>query len=471
MHRSIEPICQVIDDQVKLFHKSYPSYSDSRSGSVLPNDPHLRLLHRCLEYQRLVFSVWSRKASLEDEFRLVDYAVLHWPTHYLRCRDKLNGAKITVQFLNDAEVFTKWLELYTLHPKNRHRNVNFPTSPIEISSYFGFSAVVEHYLSTPLPKESYQRAMEFATERGEASILETLSKLGPFPQDLLRIASRHNQVECMKFLIAAGHDPNAFYGSEFSPFLEAACQGHTDAAIVMIENGADCNAVSMTQKLSSLQLASRIGNRELVEKLLHASANISSTDIRGYDALRYAAEGGFWLVVHKLLEHSAVMARNQTPDSMSQHDDKKYIDGEDNAGNTALHVAVRGGHSTVVKILLDKGANFETKNGIGYSPLHISCEMGFTKIFEQLMDAKSCKDTMSDALEAGPQWEDLFLTVSLAFWSWLLKVAILGLFDFSLIENLRSLEKNCSRLCFWPVSSDTWNRLSRFLSSIPNRAT
>lgn len=62
------------------------------------------------------------------------------------------------------------------------------------------------------------------------------------------------------------------------------------------------------------------------------------------------------------------------------------------AGDTALHIAARGGHLAVVNVLLDAGAEVDALNEMGWTPLFCAAynpelDCGFAPIVKRLIDA------------------------------------------------------------------------------------
>lgn len=103
---------------------------------------------------------------------------------------------------------------------------------------------------------------------------------------------------------------------------------------------------------TALMLAAKNGNSAIVNLLLSrlARTDLVSTGLfdRHNSALMLAAEGGFYDIVRSLLDASAP------------------IDQQNNHGATALNLAVFSGHTSIVRLLLDYGADLR------YLPRNIS---------------------------------------------------------------------------------------------------
>jgi ankyrin repeat protein/tetratricopeptide (TPR) repeat protein len=60
-----------------------------------------------------------------------------------------------------------------------------------------------------------------------------------------------------------------------------------------------------------------------------------------------------------------------------------------NVSDTALHAAVNGGNKAMVKLLIDRGAQVDARDGSNETPLHVAAGKGFKAIAELLLDAKA----------------------------------------------------------------------------------
>jgi ankyrin repeat protein len=178
-------------------------------------------------------------------------------------------------------------------------------------------------------------------------------------------------------------------GGAGTPLHKAAQDGQLIVAKFLQENGADINAVSKGG-YTPLSLAAQSGNRAMVEFLLRHGAD-NSIPIPFGTPLHVAAQNGFKAVAETLLAHgtdvnskdangntplfSAVSARNL---EMAKFliANKADVNSVANEGWTPLHSAVQTGQLKLVELLLQNGANTEAKvnapNFRGETALHLA---------------------------------------------------------------------------------------------------
>jgi len=247
----------------------------------------------------------------------------------------------------------------------------------------------------------------------------------------LTAACERGDVDRVRALIEAGHDPNCL--DDFGRLgLTAACRGgHLGCVRMLLELGADANAVEREDAFpdegrSPLAAAAEMGHLEVVELLLSVGARAETEESRtplalaaenGHtDVLRLVAATGVELdrpqgfYERTALGEAAVwgqgsaivclldLGANPTrPDvngvlplgaycgSVSGDRPSRRIiellvgagsdvDGQAEFGGTALHSAARWSGAEPVRALLELGADPHRLNDQGRTPLHEACE-------------------------------------------------------------------------------------------------
>jgi len=127
---------------------------------------------------------------------------------------------------------------------------------------------------------------------------------------------------------------------------EAARSGDAGCALVLLDTGAQVNAVS-GEGSTPLLLATTLGRADVLRVLLAWGAKPNSPSAAGAMPLHLAASFGHLECVAALLDAGADMTR-RTKD-----------------GHTALHLACWGGHDNVTQLLLQRGAFLEAVTNAG----------------------------------------------------------------------------------------------------------
>lgn len=108
--------------------------------------------------------------------------------------------------------------------------------------------------------------------------------------------------------------------------------------------------------------------KEISSKMLSRCKKIESLTVITQGRLWIAASKGYSDIVKFLIDI-----------------DNSQIDRADSRGVTPLLIASFNGHKGVVKILLEKGANFERKNDDGVNPLHAASENGHKSVVKLIL--------------------------------------------------------------------------------------
>ncbi len=171
----------------------------------------------------------------------------------------------------------------------------------------------------------------------------------------------------------------------YEDLIEAVKEGDTKKVKDFLEKGADVNAKD-NYGSTLLMIACREGWTDIAELLLEKGADVNAKNKHNdpLTALTYAARGGYEYIVELLVS--------------------KGVDQE--AKNFALGAAAWCGHTDVVEVLIDAGAEVNAYGG--YGALCGACHGGYTDVVEVLIDAGAevnVKDTAGNTALMVAAWE------------------------------------------------------------------
>jgi len=257
---------------------------------------------------------------------------------------------------------------------------------------------------------------------GREELNYTVQRGGSTP---LLFAARNGDVESTKLLLAAGADPNDSLPDGTSALVLAAHSGQGNVAIALLDKGADPNAIG--SGYTALHAAVLRSDLKLVKALLAHSAdpNIRMTkgtpvrrDTTDYNLLAPLVGSTPYLLAAKFLEPEIMrtliaggadlkitMPNGATPLMLAAGMGTSFeesrrginvidfgkvepesqvleavktmlalgadVNAANQAGDTALHTSAAWGHDAVVQFLADHGAEINTKNKAGLTPLAV----------------------------------------------------------------------------------------------------
>ena len=169
---------------------------------------------------------------------------------------------------------------------------------------------------------------------------------------VLQGAAKEGNLDAVGMLIEAGADVNALadYYNGSTALQAAAGGGHYSALEMLLKAGADVNAEpALISGRTALQAAAGGGHHIALDMLLKAGADVNAPPARsgGFTALQAAAGGGHQIALNMLLKAGA--------DVNAPHCEHH--------GRTALQAAAGGGHQTALDMLLKAGADVNSPSG------------------------------------------------------------------------------------------------------------
>jgi len=169
--------------------------------------------------------------------------------------------------------------------------------------------------------------------------------------DLVK-AVKFDDAKGVKSFLAQGFSPN-LTDENGNPLLLLAVKDRSYGVIevLLASKGMD---VDLSNKLGEtpLMIASINGDMPLVQTLV--SKKKALLDHIGWTPLHYACSKGQLEVAQYLISNGAL------------------VDSLNLGGTTPLMMAVQSGNELLVKLLLDKGANLQLRNGLGLSAIDIA---------------------------------------------------------------------------------------------------
>ncbi|MEQ2194518.1 hypothetical protein XENOCAPTIV_030365, partial [Xenoophorus captivus] len=301
-----------------LLNDANPNLPNARGSTPLhlATEKHLKLLAELLLGRRRT----NVNAKDEDQ-----YTPLHWAAQ--------NGDEAMTRLLLDRGA--------TINETDGQGR-----TPAHVACQHGQENVIRVLLSrnadVQIKGKNNWTALHFAAWQGHLGIVKLLVKQAGANVDsqttdgrtALHLASQRGQYRVARILIELGADVHVT-SSELNTALHVAAEtGHTSTSRLLIKHQADVN-LQNAQGLAPLHLASQRGHLATVKMLIAEGANPYISNPAQRTCCHLAAENGHGEVLKELLLHC--------PDGSSLSDQQ---------GLTPLHLAVQGGHSNLITMLL-----------------------------------------------------------------------------------------------------------------------
>lgn len=236
-------------------------------------------------------------------------------------------------------------------------------------------------------KSHSHQALDYLCQKPDVDI-NAKSNKGRTP---LMLAIKSECYFCVGRLLESNADPNAIdlWGEHVLSYV----RDKTSNRIVelLVTNSTKQSALSLIGQRCLLQAAVNIGAPKFVQTLLETGIDPNYVDDLGRSPLRSAVANEYEDIVQILMARGADPTLKGTHSSFSPFQiamitrnitilqllvsNKLFIDGQDDRGQTALHIALRENcPPEFIDVLLSAGASETCTNNLGLTPLEVTIE-------------------------------------------------------------------------------------------------
>ncbi|KAK0625339.1 ankyrin repeat-containing domain protein [Bombardia bombarda] len=291
--------------------------------------------------------------------------------HYNLCYDRSQAHKAVLDLFEDALLRRTWSLLYAHFKNQQPGSLESSIRSFSMASRLGLTELVgdlvteaiakanlkqgEDTLSSPpaaVAADGYQlveECLSFAASEGRAELIDQLSGAGALSQSILAFTNQDG----------------------FTPLLRAVRGGHLQTVDVLLRHGASLEATTRDGS-NALHTATQLGDNAMVQKILglEGRPQVATINTHGYDAVKIAAESGFYGILELLLAEV----------------DKKVIDKPLPSSNrTPIFLAAVHGHAESVELLLRHGADPMIHDDNESSALYHAAKEGDVVVFSLLL--------------------------------------------------------------------------------------
>jgi ankyrin repeat protein len=257
-----------------------------------------------------------------------------------------------------------------------------------------------------------EKFIEMATEGNIAEVKRAIEigieidELGAKGHTALMVAAYYGHQSIVKVLLAAGADPNLLsddhgLGSGMTALMLAVgsffASNRQQIAKTLITGGADVNQRGIGGKTAIFYAAlAGSGYLDCVETLIAAGADLDLHNDRGHTVLTSVAAAENYAMLNLLMQAGASTAGLdsiqliQAASTGNLDRVKSLLANKVNLDldrGAALGNAVAAGHTQIVELLIQAGANVNLTDKLGFSPIAIAAYSGYGEIVNLLIAA------------------------------------------------------------------------------------
>ena len=201
----------------------------------------------------------------------------------------------------------------------------------------------------------------------------------------IQICAWLNNLSLAQCLVKNGADINVKNDAGWTSLHICSREANLEFLNYLIQNGCNVNEGN-DHKKTPLHVASRHGNEKIARALLKSNANLSLVNNYGQTALYVSTVRGHAKIIRILFEYNA---------------DPNQADNQD---NTPLHACAmlkeskdEGRNVEIGELLMQKGAQIDKKNSLGFTPLHYCAKNNAVSLANLLVNKLNTLLNMRDA--------------------------------------------------------------------------
>lgn len=380
------------------------------------------------------------------KYPFLDYAAEYWHHHLQECLDDQDLSQAE-RFLHDRPKLISAIRamssrqgLFDKDKSSLHlvTSINCPTAvrlllkrrndinsrtnegetPLHVAAALGYEEILELLINKGADvnaRDKYgQTALHKAavlTIAGPVKILSrnmTVTDINSFDMrqyTALRSAAHQGNELTVRPLVENGANLDTESTDGWNALRDAACCGHEHIAHFLIQKGAKHTSGTPDGSWSALCWAASHGSISIAELLLSKGTDLAATN-EGWSALRWSVEYGHGDIAWLLLQsgedvgvnspddygctplHAAVKRKHPRHPTLywlllEHRADPNACNSE---GRTPLHAAADEGDSSVLSVLLDRGAYVDKQDKTGKTALHLAALRGESSVARSLID-------------------------------------------------------------------------------------
>ena len=310
-----------------------------------------------------------------------------------------------------------------LDDRNLDASNSYCQTPLSFAAKYGHTAVTQLLLEKGANVESrdwYGRTpLLEAANVGHTAVVQLLLEKGANieSRDMCSItplsqAAQFGHTAVVQLLLEKGADTESYDHYARKSLSYAAEDGHEAVVRLLLENGADIESYD-GENTSALSYAAQNLHEAVVQLLLEKGADIESKDEYGKTPLLYTAvdgnEDGAKLLLQKGADINSKDKKGRTPLShAAEHatgitqvllTKQANVEIEDNLGRSPVFYAIIGGHTEALDLLLAHGQttiNFNASDYYGTTALSVAVRLGHTDMVKRLLTVSSADSGATD---------------------------------------------------------------------------